>query len=100
MRFTEGLGVSDDAMEELVEGYKKNWRHDAACAGMDMAIFFPERGHTSRPAKAVCATCPVIVPCGQFALATNQSFGVWGQMSEKDRRKIDREEAKAQKESA
>ncbi len=76
-------------LEQLVESYKENWQSEAACAGMESDIFFPERGHgLARQAKAICAACPSRVPCREFALETMQKFGVWGGLTEGQRRKI------------
>lgn len=85
----------------LVEAYKKDWRGEAGCAGMDQEIFFPDRGHgLGRIAKAVCSTCPVREQCLAFALDTQQKFGVWGGKTEAERRKIIRLARKAAKESS
>ena len=71
------------------------WRSAAACGNVDSALFFPA-GTTGaaakevNEAKAVCATCSVRSPCLQFALTTNQEFGVWGGSDEKERRALRR----------
>lgn len=64
------------------------WREWAACLGHDHKVFFPERGQTTRAAKAVCQSCPVMIECLEFALETRQKFGVWGGMGETDRASI------------
>jgi WhiB family redox-sensing transcriptional regulator len=51
-----------------------NWRNDAACRGHDVAVFFPERGTSPEPGKAICATCPVRAEC----LAAADDDGIWG----------------------
>ena len=76
------------------------WQYQGACIGMDsMRFFHPEgergssRGKRDEDAKAVCSTCPVIVDCRNHALATHEPYGVWGGMTEEERRAwIDREE--------
>ena len=76
------------------------WQYQGACIGMDsMRFFHPEgeRGSSRRKrdddAKAVCRTCPVILDCRNHALATHEPYGVWGGMTEEERRAwIDREE--------
>lgn len=72
-----------------------DWRQDAACIGEDPELFFPVG--TTGPAleqveraKAVCRRCPVIDQCLEWALATNQDSGVWGGMSEDERRALRR----------
>jgi WhiB family redox-sensing transcriptional regulator len=72
-----------------------DWRHDAACQGMDGEIFFPigETGSALlqvEEAKAVCRRCPVVAQCLQWALETGQDAGVWGAKSEDERRAIKR----------
>lgn len=88
-------GYTKQDHEALVEAYKKDWRGEASCAGMDQEIFFPERGHgLGKIAKAVCSACPVREQCLGFALDTQQKFGVWGGRTEAERRKILRERKK------
>ena len=63
------------------------WREDAACRGMDTAIFFPERGEDHSLARSICAGCPVSAEC--LEEARTMSFrpqGVWGGTSERGRR--------------
>lgn len=69
-----------------------DWHLDAACRGMDPAIFFPERGKSSRKARATCAQCPVQAECLEAAVETNQAddFGIWGGTSERQRRPMRR----------
>lgn len=72
------------------------WRWAAACRDVDPELFFPV-GTTGAAAeeidraKEVCAGCPVEAACLQYALATNQEFGVWGGHNEKERRILRRE---------
>lgn len=72
------------------------WRHDAACRNVEPDLFFPV-GTTGmaieqiRAAKAVCDECPVIGPCLEYALSTNQDSGVWGGTSEDERRTLRRQ---------
>lgn len=67
------------------------WHARAACAGADPELFFPPRSALGSPqavvaqAKAVCATCPVRVPCGEYAIAAREAEGVWGGMTVEDR---------------
>lgn len=67
------------------------WRESAACQSAEPDLFFPLSPHgqptaETERAKAVCARCPVRRECLQFALATRQAYGVWGGMSEQERR--------------
>lgn len=73
------------------DGY---WRDYAACAGHDRAdLFFPVgQGPVAKEqteeAKAICRTCPVTEQCLRWALETRQDVGVWGGLSEKERRRF------------
>jgi WhiB family redox-sensing transcriptional regulator len=76
-----------------------DWRHRAACRDEDPELFFPVG--TSGPAllqiaeaKAVCRRCPVSVECLNWALASGQDAGVWGGMSEDERRALKRRNAR------
>lgn len=72
-----------------------DWRRAAACKDVDPDLFFPV-GVTGpaiehiAAAKSVCAACPVKAPCLEFALTTNQEYGIWGGASEEERRAIRR----------
>ncbi len=66
-----------------------DWMSDALCAQTDPEAFFPERGHaTARAAKRICAACPVITACRQYAVANNLQHGVWGGTTERERRRL------------
>jgi WhiB family redox-sensing transcriptional regulator len=71
------------------------WQLEGSCREVDRALFFHpegERGPARRArdaaAKAVCLTCPVIGACREHALAVREPYGVWGGLSEEDRRLI------------
>lgn len=68
-----------------------DWRDDAACRREDPAIFFASpltaAGQAAvKQAVAICRDCPVIQQCGRWAYETRQPFGVWGGLSETERR--------------
>lgn len=77
------------------------WQDDALCAETDPETFFPEKGGSTKEAKAVCVECIVRAECLEYALATLQQHGVWGGRSERERRRLlglvedDAEEASA-----
>jgi len=69
------------------------WRDRAACLGSEYELFFPvgisrKALHQTEDAKTVCYTCPVIEACGQWALDVHEDHGVWGGMSEDERRPL------------
>jgi WhiB family redox-sensing transcriptional regulator len=76
-----------------------NWRARAACRTEDPDLFFPV-GNTGpalyqiEEAKAVCRRCPVMERCLQWALDSGQEHGVWGGLSEDDRRRMKRRAAR------
>jgi WhiB family redox-sensing transcriptional regulator len=63
-----------------------DWRDDALCQQVDPELFYPEKGGTAEPAKSICRSCDVRPECLEYALSLGEAFGVWGGMSEKDRR--------------
>lgn len=67
-----------------------DWRDLALCAEIDPELFFPEKGESSGPAKRVCAGCEVRAECLQYALDHGERFGVWGGLSERERRELGR----------
>jgi WhiB family redox-sensing transcriptional regulator len=68
----------------------ENWRDSALCAEIGPDAFFPEKGDSSRPAKAICRSCRVRAECLQFALANDERFGIWGGLSDRERRRLRR----------
>ena len=75
-----GNGVDDDA--EL------SWQADALCAQTDPEAFFPEKGGSTRDAKKVCGSCIVKSECLEYALENDERFGIWGGLSERERRRL------------
>ena len=65
-----------------------DWRDESLCAQNDPELFFPEEGGTTAPAKRVCARCLVRAECLQDALDRGERFGIWGGLSERERRKL------------
>lgn len=64
------------------------WQSDALCAQTDPEAFFPEKGGSTRDAKKICATCEVRAQCLEYALQNDERFGIWGGLSERERRKL------------
>ncbi|HEX5630097.1 MAG TPA: WhiB family transcriptional regulator [Acidimicrobiia bacterium] len=80
----------DDLREILVVG-DLSWQDGANCRGGNADLFFPERGASTRSAKAICRECSVRAECLEFAISTGEKFGIWGGMSERERRRVRRE---------
>lgn len=81
-----------------------DWRSRAACLSVDPELFFPI-GNTGpaisqvAEAKMVCSTCQVVEVCLRWAMENNQDSGVWGGMSEEERRSLKRRAARARRAS-
>lgn len=73
-----------------------DWQDYANCLGVDPDLFFPERGASTKEAKEVCQSCVVREQCLEFALVNSEKFGIWGGMSERERRRIRRSRAQEQ----
>ncbi len=77
-----------------------DWRHRAACRDEDPELFFPI-GNTGpallqiEEARAVCQRCEVVDVCLKWAIESGQDAGVWGAMSEDERRALKRRKARA-----
>lgn len=66
------------------------WADGALCSQTDPEAFFPEKGGSTREAKAVCSGCMVQAECLDYALEHHIRHGIWGGMSERDRRRLER----------
>ena len=74
----------------LSEAEHLAWQERALCAQTDPEAFFPEKGGSTREAKKVCMSCEVRVECLDYALAQDERFGIWGGLSERERRRLKR----------
>jgi WhiB family redox-sensing transcriptional regulator len=72
------------------EGDDPGWQDRALCAQTDPEAFFPEKGGSTREAKRVCRNCEVRAECLDFALENDERFGIWGGLSERERRRLKR----------
>ena len=87
----QGLGNLPDLID-----ISAGWEKDALCRGEESALFFgpnqfePKRDRLAREAvaKVVCASCPAVGPCRDYALANGELYGVWGGLGEGDRRAL------------
>lgn len=64
------------------------WEASALCAQTEPEVFFPDKGGSTAEAKEICGMCQVRVECLDYALRTRQRFGVWGGVSERERRRM------------
>jgi WhiB family redox-sensing transcriptional regulator len=79
---------------ELMSGMEdRGWQARANCMGVDPDLFFPERGASTREAKEVCRGCVAREDCLEYALDNGEKFGIWGGMSERERRRLRRARA-------
>jgi WhiB family redox-sensing transcriptional regulator len=67
-----------------------SWQERALCSQTDPEAFFPEKGGSTREAKKICVGCEVKAECLEYALEHDERFGIWGGLSERERRKLRR----------
>ncbi|MCU1645260.1 MAG: Sporulation regulatory protein WhiB [Nocardia sp.] len=89
---TEGVEMKQQPMTgrslfNLDELGPQRWREQALCAQTDPDAFFPEVGGSGRTGKRICEGCDVRKQCLDYALAHDQRFGIWGGMTEAERRR-------------
>jgi WhiB family redox-sensing transcriptional regulator len=76
-----------DALAELAAA-APDWVAYGLCARVDPEVFFPPKGASAEPAKGVCRSCAVRPQCLDYALANRERHGVWGGLSEPERRAL------------
>jgi WhiB family transcriptional regulator, redox-sensing transcriptional regulator len=88
------MSTSIAASRPTCDGHP-DWRADAACRDADPELFFPDgdvksgRAHV-KTAKLICRGCPVSATCLNWALASGQEAGIWGGLTEDERRRLHR----------
>jgi len=92
-RPTEFFGAAtpdpeDAQLMSLMADEVLDWQERALCAQTDPEAFFPEKGGSTREAKRVCLSCEVRVECLEYALENDERFGIWGGLSERERRRL------------
>ncbi|PYI68407.1 WhiB family transcriptional regulator [Arthrobacter livingstonensis] len=75
-------------LDDFSDEGELGWQTDALCAQTDPEAFFPEKGGSTRDAKKVCGACNVKAQCLEYALANDERFGIWGGLSERERRRL------------
>ena len=71
------------------------WQEQANCLGVDPDLFFPERGASTGKRRRYVRGCVVREECLEFTLRNGEKFGIWGGLSERERRRIRRQRAQA-----
>ena len=89
-RVEEVLQVSEQNWLSGDSGEELEWQENALCAQTDPEAFFPEKGGSTREAKKVCLSCEVRQECLEYAMTNDERFGIWGGLSERERRKLRR----------
>ena len=84
------LSVVPDPVEPMLTPDDPLWQENALCAQTDPEAFFPEKGGSTREAKRICLGCEVKDACLEYALANDERFGIWGGLSERERRRLKR----------
>jgi len=65
-----------------------HWTHDAACTTHYADLWYPGAGDHAYEAKTICGTCPVRIECLQYALDHTEKWGIWGGLTERERRRL------------
>jgi len=84
------LSVVPDDFDALFDAMEDTWQDRALCAQTDPEAFFPEKGGSTREAKRICSGCEVKAECLDYALHNDERFGIWGGLSERERRRLKR----------
>jgi WhiB family redox-sensing transcriptional regulator len=84
------LSLVTSAFDDMFEDIEDQWQDRALCAQTDPEAFFPEKGGSTREAKRICQGCEVRSECLEYALHKDERFGIWGGLSERERRRIKR----------
>lgn len=71
------------------------WRQRAACKGLDPDVFYPSSDEEADEAKAICEICPVRPLCLEHAITFRERDGVWGGLTERERRRVVRQRRKS-----
>jgi WhiB family redox-sensing transcriptional regulator len=87
-----GLDLEHEANTVVYYGVDLDWQDLAECRTLDTGLFFPERGGSTKEAKAVCAGCIVSEDCLEYAVV-HERDGIWGGTSERERQRIRRARA-------
>lgn len=84
------LSLVPNDFDDLFDNVEEQWQERALCAQTDPEAFFPEKGGSTREAKRICSGCEVKAECLEYALGNDERFGIWGGLSERERRRLKR----------
>jgi WhiB family transcriptional regulator, redox-sensing transcriptional regulator len=85
---TQAVWIGLPSHQDFDDEGELGWQTDALCAQTDPEAFFPEKGGSTRDAKKVCGACNVRAQCLEYALSNDERFGIWGGLSERERRRL------------
>ena len=83
-----GAAAGGMTLDELFGAVEQEWQDQALCAQTDPEAFFPEKGGSTREAKRICQACAVRDECLEYALEHDERFGIWGGLSDRERRRL------------
>jgi WhiB family redox-sensing transcriptional regulator len=86
--FVDPVRLGVPGVRQAEEENPLEWQSDSLCAQTDPEAFFPEKGGSTRDAKKICSSCEVRSQCLNYALENDERFGIWGGLSERERRKL------------
>lgn len=92
---TEPISTRRSAWGLSAEPADEEWESQALCAQTDPEAFYPDKGGSTKQAKDICLGCPVRLECLQYALDRDERFGIWGGLSERERRRLKRRQLAA-----
>ena len=81
-------GSGTSVQLNLAREPRAGWFEYARCREYDPDMFFPDKGESPNPAKRICLRCPVRVECLNYALRARVPYGVWGGLSDRERRRL------------
>jgi len=90
LQLVDPFGATLGSFGEPDDAEAPEWQERALCAQTDPEAFFPEKGGSTREAKRICSGCEVRAECLEYALAHDERFGIWGGLSERERRRLRR----------
>ena len=86
--FVDPVRLGVPGVRGVDDGNPLAWQADSLCAQTDPEAFFHEKGGSTRDAKKICGSCEVRSECLEYALENDERFGIWGGLSERERRKL------------